>query len=139
MEKINSWKDCIISENAKKIIPNPERIKGMYKILKRKLKFAKSMPIEKENAMFIFTEFYDCARHLCEIIAYKSGFKIYNHKCLTRFLIDILKETRIGKSFDTCRKLRNNINYYGKAISYEESLQRIKECKEIINKLEGHL
>jgi len=117
MEKLISWKDCIKSESVRKTTPNPELIKGMSKVLKRKLKFVRSLPITKESAMFIFTEFYDCARLSCETIAYKNGFKVYNHKCLAKFLIEVLGETEIGKSFDTCRLLRNNVNYYGKSLS----------------------
>lgn len=60
---------------------------------------------------------YDALRELLEALAIAKGYKIYNHECYTPFLKEIIKESGLGDKFDKLRKIRNDINYYGKDIS----------------------
>lgn len=74
-------------------------------------------------------------------MAIKAGYKIYNHECYTYFLKEILNESIKGDEFDELRKIRNNINYYGKEISVKEAgeiLKRLTKLRlEMINLLEN--
>ena len=69
---------------------------------------------------------YDALRELLEALAISKGYKIYNHECYKSFLKEILKESVMGDQFDRFRRIRNDINYYGKDVS-------AKEAKPIIN------
>ena len=62
-----------------------------------------------------------------EALAIKKGFKIYNHDCFSAFLDEICKNKSFSAEFDKFRRLRNQINYYGKDISVEEAKIIIKE------------
>tara|TARA_Y100000034_G_C6612221_1_gene266634 strand:+ start:57 stop:305 length:249 start_codon:yes stop_codon:yes gene_type:complete len=77
-------------------------------------------------------------RELLEALTIKNKYKIYNPECYTSFLKEILKESEKAEEFDELRKIRNNINYYGKEISIIEGKQvidRINKLREEIYKL----
>lgn len=81
---------------------------------------------------------YDSLRELLEALAIKNGYKIYNHECYTYFLKEIMHEGSKGDEFDGLRKIRNNINYYGKELSLDESkdiLERMKRLRGDISEL----
>ena len=70
---------------------------------------------------------YDALRELLEALAISKGYKIYNHECYTAFLKEILKESVMGDQFNKFRKIRNDINYYGKDVSAEDSKHIIND------------
>ena len=70
---------------------------------------------------------YDALRELLEALAISKCYKIYNHECYTAFLKEILKESVMGDQFNKFRKIRNDINYYGKDISPEDTKYIIRD------------
>jgi len=65
----------------------------------------------------------------------KKGYKIYNHECYCAFLKEIAGKSDIGDEFNSFRKLRNSINYYGKDISAEEANPVLKDMSKLIEKV----
>ena len=66
-----------------------------------------------------------------ESIALENGFKIYNHECYSAFLKEILHLSMEADLFDKLRKIRNEINYYGKKVQQEEAESIIKDLKQL--------
>ena len=77
---------------------------------------------------------YDSLRELLEAVALRNGYKIYNHECYGAFLKEVLRSS-LGVEFDTLRKIRNSVNYYGKQINSEEA----KDIIERIYKLRAEI
>ena len=79
-------------------------------------------------------QIYECLRQIIEAIALKEGFKVYSHEAYTHYLKD-KKEISIAEKFDRYRKLRNGINYYGKAVTTQITKEAIYQINKIIEKL----
>ena len=95
----------------------------------------KILDINEITASTIMTTYYEALREIVEAIAAKMGYKIYSHEALTYFLKEELgKETVAGK-FDRFRKIRNNINYYGKQIDKASAENNIREIEKTIKEL----
>jgi len=90
------------------------------------LKFLETLEINKISARKIMSNYYDVLRSILEAISSLDGYKIYSHEAFTYFL----KEK--SEKFDRYRKIRNNINYYGKDVSVEEVKEHSVEIKKII-------
>lgn len=74
---------------------------------------------------------YDALRELLEMLALQQGYKIYNHECYTTFLKEILLKSAWGDEFDELRRIRNAINYYGKAVLPDEAREIILRMKRL--------
>jgi len=72
---------------------------------------------------------YDSLREVLEALAIKRGFRVYNHECYVAFLKEIMRDSFLGEDFDEIRKLRNEINYYGKDVALGECVRIIKLIK----------
>ena len=81
---------------------------------------------------------YDALREYLECIALEHGYKIYNHECYSAFLKEIMNLSKEANLFDSLRKIRNNINYYGRDVSKEEAERIISDLKELIGKFKGN-
>ena len=110
----------------------------------KKLSSAKLLEINETTAASIITLSYDSLRELLEALAIKNGYKIYNHECYVAFLNSIIGKKDLAKSFDSLRKLRNSINYYGQEISvndtktvFEDIANLIKKCKSLISEIDS--
>ena len=132
------WKDCIKKRIAKEINPDLDLIKSLIKTSNNKLKSEEKLKLDDLTSSSKISLTYDSLREILEALAIKKGYKIYNHECYTCFLKEILNESMKGDEFDELRKIRNDINYYGKEISIpetEEYLHRIKKLRKEILKL----
>ena len=76
---------------------------------------------------------YDALREVLEALAIKQGYKIYNHECYTCFLRELLGTRLEAEEFDSLRRTRNKINYYGKELSINESDELVKKIKSLRN------
>ena len=104
----------------------------------KKLYSQRLLVLNDETATSKITLAYDALRELLEALAIIKGYKIYNHECYTPFLKEILNESRIGDTFDKFRKIRNDINYYGKDFSASDAeliLKGIISLVEEVNRL----
>ena len=95
------------------------------------LKFLETLEINKISARKIMSNYHDVLRSILEAISSLDGYKIYSHEAFTYFLKE-KSEDFIAKKFDRYRKIRNNINYYGKDVSVEEVKEHNVEIKKTI-------
>lgn len=128
------WKECLDKRIAKKVNLDENLINSLIKTSENKLKSSDKLELDEitANSKFILT--YDSLREILEALALKNGFKIYNHEGYTAFLKEILKESNNGDEFDEIRKIRNDVNYYGKGINIEEAEDIIKKTKNLRKK-----
>ncbi len=111
---------------------------SLIKSSENKLKSEEKLVMSAVTASSKISLVYDSLRELLEALALKEGYKIYNHECYTAFIKEIIKESDRGDEFDEIRKIRNDVNYYGKEISVEEAenvINRIKNLRVSISKL----
>jgi hypothetical protein len=124
------WEECFKKKIVKEIKKDTEMIKSLIESSKNKLESSNELKMNEVTAVSKFSLAYDSLRELLEALAIENGYKIYNHECFTSFLKEILNEKEKGNNFDEIRKIRNDVNYYGKQIT-------IEEAEEIINKIKS--
>ncbi len=126
------WKECLTKRIVKDVKKDTNLIISARKMASTKVECADALP----KHLFIgkITLLYDALREYLECIALENGYKIYNHECYTAFLKEILKVSREADMFDELRRIRNNINYYGKGVDEKESDYIINELKTLIKK-----
>lgn len=132
------WKECVKKRIAKEITADEDLMESLLKTSNNKLESSEKLELSDITSGSKISLLYDSLREILEALAIKNGFKVYNHECYTYFLKEILNEILIGDEFDELRKIRNDINYYGKAISINEAkdiLKRIKELRKGILRL----
>lgn len=134
------WKTCVEKREAKQIKPDVEMAESLQKTSANKVFSSNALEFRDETVAAKISLSYDAVRELLEAIALMRGFKIYNHICYVALLKEILEQPRMGEDFDTFRKIRNDINYYGKEVSIQEAQQILKQIeslrKELIRILE---
>ena len=123
------WFECNKKRIVKEVNIDLDLINSLKKTSINKLNSENKLELDEITASSKISLAYDSLRELLEALALQNKFKIYNHECYTPFLKEILNEHKKAEEFDELRKIRNNINYYGKDIS-------IIEAKEVIDRLE---
>ncbi len=108
--------------------------KSLLETAQLDLKYLKSLTITEISARKITANYYDILRSLAEALAALDGYKVYSHEAFTYYLKEFVNNDS-GNKFDRFRKIRNNINYYGKTIEKEESENIIKSINLLINLL----
>lgn len=129
------WKECLDKRIAKKINLDENLMKSLIKTSENKLKSSDKLELDEITANSKFILAYDSLREILEALALKNCFKIYNHEGYIAFLKEILKESDDGDEFDEIRKVRNDVNYYGKNINIREAENMIKRTKNLRKKL----
>lgn len=129
------WKDCLDKRIAKNINSDLEMVGSLIRSSENKFKSEEKLSISNITVGSKISLAYDSLRELLEALALQNGYKIYNHECYTFFLKEIIKESEKGQEFDELRKIRNNINYYGKNILVEEAEYIIRKIKNLRNKI----
>ena len=132
------WIECFDKKIVKNVKSDLDMINSLLKSSKNKLKSEEKLVMDDVTSGSKISLTYDSLRELLEALALKQGYKIYNHECYTAFLKEIVKESDKGDEFDEIRRIRNDINYYGKDISIEEAedvIKRIRNLGQFILKL----
>ncbi len=125
------WFECNKKRIVKEVNIDIDLIESLKKTSINKLNSENKLELDDVTAISKVSLVYDSLRELLEALALKNKFKIYNHDCYTPFLKEILKENEKAEEFDELRKIRNNINYYGKDISVLEAKEVIKRIKNL--------
>ena len=102
-------------------------VNSLIKSSEKKSESNKRLGLDETTASTKVSLAYEALREVLEALAIKKGFKIYNHDCFSAFLDEICKNKSFSAEFDKFRRLKNQINYYGKDISVEEAKIIIKE------------
>lgn len=121
------WRECNDKEFVKRVKIDVNLINSLLETSKEKVESNKKLELEEITASTKVSIVYDALREVLEALAIKKGFKIYNHQCFCAFLNEICKENLFSFDFDKYRKIRNQINYYGKRISVKDAKLIIRE------------
>ena len=126
------WTECKKKMIVKEVKVDLNLIKSAREIAEIKVKSAEILP----DKFFVgkITLLYDALREYLECLAIERGFRLYNHECYAAFIKEILRFSGEAYTFDTLRKIRNGINYYGKRVTAKEAKQIIINLLELINK-----
>src|SRR3989344_5314672 len=116
-----NWVSCKRGKLVKEITVDYELIASLKKSAERKFHSARLLTVDHVTADSVITLLYDSLREILEALAIKHGFKIYNHECYTYFLSFILDEKELAERFDSLRKVRNAINYYGQEVPLQDA------------------
>ena len=125
------WKECFARKFVKETKTDKNIINSLIKTSKDKIYSNNKLELDEFTAGTKITIIYDSLREILEALAIKRGFKIYNHECFSSFLDEICKKKSYSLEFDKFRKIRNQINYYGKNIVPGEAKTIIKEMLEL--------
>ena len=128
---------CTRKRLVKRISVDNNLIKSLIQSSSKKLKSQKKLELDNDTAGSKVSLAYDALRELLEALAISEGYKIYNHECYTAFLKQIMKESELGDRFDKFRKIRNDINYYGKDISAAEVKPLIEKILQYTEELKS--
>lgn len=120
---------------VKTVKPDINKTKALRTIATKKAIACEMLPNDLAEPKV--TLIYDAIRIMLESIALNKGYKIYNHECYTAFLKEIANESRLGDEFDSYRKIRNAINYYGKELGHDEANELLARMKGFLCKLEA--
>ncbi len=127
------WKECIDSGMAKSIMPDKDMILSLLSSADKRIKSVDLLKTDNITANSKLSLAYDALREVLEALAIKQGYKIYNHECYTCFLRELLRASLEAEEFDSLRRTRNTINYYGKELSINESDELVKKIKSLRN------
>lgn len=130
--KESSWNDCL-EESAVKITPDYERAKSLIETSKERISLIKE--INRQNANFVFEDYYNSILKLLQALTLKNGYKVINHICLGFYLRDFLRREDLFVVFDDLRYKRNSLTYYGKKMDFEVAKETILKCKNLFNEL----
>ncbi len=126
-----SWESCKKGKLVKEINIDFELIASLKKSAERKSQSARLLAVDKVTVDSVITLLYDSLREILEALAIKHGFKVYNHECYIYFLDFILDEKELAERFDSLRKVRNAINYYGQEVPLQDAQNLIQELAQI--------
>lgn len=128
------FEDFIKQGQVRKASPDRPLINSLLETSENDLLFLGKVKIDEISARKVISNYYDVLRSILEALASKKGYKIYSHEAFTYFLKE-LKELRIADKYDRFRKIRNDINYYGKPISLSEAKEYVPEILGLIKEL----
>ncbi len=121
------WNACNKNGLVKKVKIDGNLVTSLTKSSADKLKSEAMLQLNETTAGSKVTLAYDGLRELLEAIAIAEGYKIYNHECYCAFFKEVMDESDLARKFDSFRKIRNAVNYYGRNISPEEAEFLLKE------------
>lgn len=129
------FRTCKMKDYVKPIKVDHNLLDSLVKSSSKKFQSQKRLDLDDTTAGSKISLTYDALRELLEALAISKGYKIYNHECYTAFLKEIMKESSLGDNFDKFRRIRNDINYYGKDVSSDDSRQVIEDMTAFIETL----
>lgn len=127
-------KECYKNGLIRKIKPDENLIKSIIEISNSKKEAVQEANITANTISAFFTLAYDSLREILEAMCVDDGFKVLNHICIGLLLKEKLSYYEYNL-FEKVRMVRNDINYYGKNIDYEEGLRLIHKIIELRDEL----
>ncbi len=136
MKEYLDWEKCKQEMLAKRINPDKDMAASLIESARDRKATVALLPLNETTKETVISLHYDILREILEALSIVNGYKIYNHECYTYFLKKILNDEESSQEFDSLRKLRNGINYYGKHVILEDAKQAIESCENILRKIE---
>lgn len=123
-------------ESSKVIVATKDlqKAKALIKMAEQNIAFVEMLPEKEEGASVVLSQSYESLRQILEAITLNEGYKVYSHEAYTSYLKKLGKES-VAQRFDRLRKLRNGVNYYGKAISLPVAIAAKKDVRELMTVL----
>ena len=119
--------ECFEKGLIRKVTPNKELIISLIEMADIKEITVKKAKIDKQNISVYVSISYDSLREILEAICISKGYKVLSHVCIGNLLKSILNDFDYN-GFDRLRYIRNNINYYGVKVEFNQG-------KEVIDKI----
>ena len=129
------WKECFDKKFIKELKIDKNLINSLIKSSNNKVKTNNRLEIDETTASTKISIVYESLREILEALTIKKGFKIYNHECFVSFLDEICNDKSFSGEFGRFRKIRNQINYYGKIIPTDEAKIIINEIIQLKDKI----
>lgn len=129
-------RDFIEKGQVRKASKDDALAKSLLLSAENDLEFLNTLEVNENSARKLVSNFYDVLRSILEAISTLDGYKIYSHEAFTYFLRE-KGEMLIAEKFDRFRKIRNDINYYGKTISIEEAKENITGITNLIDDIKN--
>ena len=130
------FSDFIEEGKVRKGTSDLQKVKSLIITSNNHINSIKDLEINETTAQTIMVIYYEALREIVEGLCLKEGFKVYSHEAFTYFLKE-KEELVISNKFDSYRKIRNSINYYGESISVEEAKNHKEEIIKIISQLKN--
>lgn len=135
------WDECVDNLNASARTPDKAKANSLITTAKDRIRFLRTVRTDDSNAKFIFEAYYSSLLEALHALVLTEGFKVGNHVCRGYYLRDVLKRQDLYGIFDTCRKDRNALLYYGSKIEPDTAKANIKRVEkltaEILKMLSG--
>lgn len=133
------FEDFIRAKKVRRAEPDMQLSRSLMKMSDNHIKSADELKLSDITSSTIMATCYEALREIVEAITAKEGFKVYSHEAFTLFLRE-MGEDMISSKFDRFRRIRNNINYYGKPIDASSVKVHRQEIEKTIEQLkERHL
>lgn len=129
------FNECLKKSLAKGVGKDANLIRSLLRASKNRMESAIRLEMSPVTASSKVSLAYDSLREALEALSMERGYKIYNHECYTAFLKEIMAESDLGDSFDSSRKVRNAINYYGRELSEKEAVEMVKRIGTLREKI----
>jgi hypothetical protein len=133
------WKRCNEEKIVKRISVDKELAKSLIESAGNKFTSASLLKLSEVTSSSVVTLYYDSLREFLEALSVLKGYKIYNHECYTSFLKEIIEDEDFSREFDSVRKIRNSINYYGEKLGLNDAEIIVRDVKELIKKCKNLL
>ncbi|MFT4312069.1 MAG: hypothetical protein ACMXYF_02470 [Candidatus Woesearchaeota archaeon] len=117
------------------VTPNMARAKSLEIASEETLETVLLIPLTKTSSKTIVRDLYEALRQMIESKGYAKGFKFENHESLKYFLQEKLQLKELALYFDTLRKIRNGINYYGDKVNLETARDALTLVPKYISQL----
>jgi len=138
MNDLMPWKECE-QKFIRKVMVDPEKINSVVEMAKKRLRFVRSINVNKENVNFIFEGYYEVIKEILIAIMLKSGLRSQNHQCLFTFFHKKYGQDAEVNVIKQMNFLRNRLNYYGEEIELSYFQENYKSFEKIIKILLGVL
>jgi len=129
------WTECGKNNLVKQVNADRNLASSLRASSANRLESQSLLPLNDTTASSKISLTYDALRELLEAVAIENGYKVYNHECYCAFLREILNESGLADSFDSFRKARNAVNYYGRNVLGGEAERLLNEMHSFIQKV----
>lgn len=114
-----------------------DRADSLRKVLSEDLSFIDTLPLTELSARKVFVLYYDALRMAADILALANDTKLIAHSDAQKLIAAHSGEEE-ARLFDICRRLRNDVQYYGSGIDVTQAEDLIGRMKEAIPRIIDH-
>lgn len=129
------WEECIKNNIVKQVSTDKQIIYSIMETARLRIESANILP--DKYIIIKISLMYDALREYLEVKALDHGFKIYNHACYGAFLKEYMRLPEESYMFDSLRKVRNGINYYGLKLEMSEAYAILNDINLLLSRFDN--